>query len=166
MNKLKFSIWNINGLRAILKKPYLEDYLSKTNLDFLCFNEIRIDSKALTNMSLPAYITERFPNKFFNSAQKKGYSGVAILSKHKPLNTFYNFHFLKEEHIEGRILTLEYSDFYLICLYSPMSGQRLERLDERVDKWEVELFEYINNLKSKIFKLTKNQCFYNKARKV
>lgn len=151
MNKLTFSLWNINGLRAILKKPYLEIYLAESNLDFLCFNEIRIDSQSLLNMSLPIYINERFPNKFFNSAQKKGYSGVAILTKHKPLNTFYNFNFLKEDHIEGRILTLEYSDFYLICLYSPMSGRQLERLDERVDKWEVDLLDYINNLKSNDF---------------
>jgi exodeoxyribonuclease-3 len=150
MKKFKFSLWNINGLRAILKKPFLENYINSTEPDFLCLNEIRIDPKSLQDLILPPYLNERFPNKIWNSALKKGYSGVAVLTKHKPINVFYNFNFLKVKHDEGRILTLEYDDFFLICLYSPMSGRQLDRLDERINKWEVELHDYIQKLEGKI----------------
>ena len=132
--------WNINGLRAIVKKNFFKD-IKKLNPDILCLQETKAqDDQVIKELSLlnNYYI-------YVNSANKKGYSGTATLSKSKPISV-QNDIGMDEHDYEGRVICLEYPNFYLVNVYVPNSGQQLERLDYR-KKWDSDFLNYLTNLK-------------------
>ena len=132
--------WNINGLRAIVKKNFFKD-LKKLNPDILCLQETKAqDDLVIKELSLlnNYYI-------YVNSANKKGYSGTATLSKSKPISV-QNDMGIDTHDYEGRVICLEYPNFYLVNVYVPNSGQQLERLDYR-KKWDSDFLNYLTNLK-------------------
>ncbi|MFH6769050.1 exodeoxyribonuclease III [Gaetbulibacter aquiaggeris] len=133
--------WNINGLRAIVKKNFFKD-IKKLNPDILCLQETKAqDDQVIKELSLlnNYYI-------YVNSADKKGYSGTATLSKSKPISV-QNDIGIDEHDYEGRVICLEYLNFYLVNVYVPNSGQQLERLDYR-KKWDSDFLNYLKNLKN------------------
>lgn len=134
---MKFVSWNVNGLRACLKKGFL-DYFNEIDADFFCLQEIKL-SQGQLDLELDGYYT------FYNYAQKKGYSGTAIFTKFKPLNIKYGMD-IEEHDTEGRLITLEYDDFFLVTCYTPNSKQELLRLDYRM-VWEDAFRKYLNDLK-------------------
>lgn len=134
---MKFISWNINGLRAILKKDFLKQFKS-FNADFVCLQEIKMQ-KGQVELDLPGY------EQYFNYAQRKGYSGTAVFTKIPPLDVTYGMN-ISEFDNEGRIICLEYQNFYLICCYTPNSGAELKRLTYRM-KWEDAFRNYVNKLK-------------------
>lgn len=134
---MKLYSWNVNGLRACVKKGFL-DFFEETDADFFSVQEIKLQEGQI-DLSLKGYYD------YWHYADKKGYSGTAIFTKHKPDQVFYGMD--KEEHLgEGRIITLEYEEFFLINVYTPNSKRGLERLDNRME-WENDFREYLNNLK-------------------
>lgn len=133
---MKFISWNVNGLRACINKGFM-DYFNEQDPDFICLQEIKMQEGQL-DINLDGYHT------YFNYALKKGYSGTAIFTKHKPLNVFYG---IEEKYSdEGRLITLEYDDFYLVTIYTPNSQDELKRLDYRMI-FEDDLRKYLVNLK-------------------
>lgn len=120
---MKFVSWNVNGIRACMKKGFL-DYFNSVNADFFCIQEIKLSENQI-ELDLPGYY------QYYNYAEKKGYSGTAIFTKHKPLNVTYG------EDNEGRVIHLEYEDFHLINVYTPNSQDELKRLDYRL-QWDEE----------------------------
>ena len=133
---MKLVSWNVNGLRAVLGKGFL-DYVAEENPDILCLQETKLQPEQAV-FDLDGY------HRFFNSADKKGYSGTAILTKEEPLSVTYDFGDDIHRH-EGRIITAEYPDFYLVCCYTPNSQDELKRLDYRM-QWEDDLRAYLKEL--------------------
>ena len=133
---MKLSSWNVNGLRACLKKDFMES-LSKINADIFCLQETKME-KGQTEIDLKDYI------EYWNSADKKGYSGTAIFTKLSPLSVFFGMGIDEHDH-EGRMITLEFNDFYLVNVYVPNSQRELARLSYRMT-WEDAFREYVLNL--------------------
>ncbi|AIZ36753.1 exodeoxyribonuclease III [Parvimonas micra] len=133
---MRFVSWNVNGLRACIKKGFL-DYFNDINADFFCLQEIKM-SEGQLNLELEGYET------FYNYAQRKGYSGTAIFTKFKPLGVKYGMG-IEEHDTEGRLITLEYDDFFLVTCYTPNSKQELLRLDYRMI-WEDNFRNYLIEL--------------------
>lgn len=133
---MKFISWNVNGLRACLKKGFL-DYFNEMNVDFFCLQEIKM-SEGQLDLVLEGYET------YYNYAERKGYSGTAIFTKHTPLSVKYGMG-IEEHDNEGRLITLEYEDFFLVTCYTPNSKQELLRLDYRM-VWEDAFREYLHEL--------------------
>ena len=133
---MKFISWNVNGLRACLKKGFL-DFYQQEKPDFLCLQETKM-SQGQAELELDGAL------EFWNSAEKKGYSGTAIFTPHAPLDTAYGMDREPHDH-EGRLITLEYEAFYLVCCYTPNSQNGLARLDYRME-WEDELRDYLLSL--------------------
>ncbi|WP_455520814.1 exodeoxyribonuclease III [Parvimonas micra] len=133
---MRFVSWNVNGLRACIKKGFL-DYFNDINADFFCLQEIKM-SEGQLNLELKGYET------FYNYAQRKGYSGTAIFTKFKPLSVKYGMG-IEEHDTEGRLITLEYDDFFLVTCYTPNSKQELLRLDYRMI-WEDNFRNYLIEL--------------------
>ena len=133
---MRFISWNVNGLRACIKKGFL-DYFNEINADFFCLQEIKM-SEGQLDLELEGYET------FYNYAQRKGYSGTAIFTKFKPLSVKYGMG-MEEHDNEGRLITLEYDDFFLVTCYTPNSKQELLRLDYRM-VWEDALRNYLLDL--------------------
>ena len=123
---MRFISWNVNGLRACMQKGFM-DFLSSINADFFCLQETKLQPHQI-ELDLPGY------EQFWFSAEKKGYSGTAIFAKHAPLSVINGLGYPKSD-CEGRCITLEYSDFYLVTCYTPNSQDGLKRLDYRLD-WE------------------------------
>lgn len=132
----KYISWNVNGLRACIKKGFLE-YLEKENPDIIALQEIKM-SEGQLDLNLNGY------HMFFNYAEKKGYSGTAIFTKEKPLS-IVNGIGIEEHDKEGRVITAEYEDYYFVTVYTPNSKSELERLDYRMI-WEDEFLKYLKNL--------------------
>ncbi len=136
---MKIISWNINGIRAIVKKDFFED-ISKMNPDIICLQETKAQDgeveKALSKMT--DY------QQYYNSADRKGYSGTAILSKTKPIS-ISNDMGIDEHDSEGRLQCAEFDNFYLVNVYVPNSGQKLERLDYR-KQWDLDFRNYLKNL--------------------
>ena len=128
---MKLVSWNVNGLRAVLGKGFL-DYVAQESPDILCLQETKLQPEQAV-FDLPGY------HRFFNSADKKGYSGTAILTRTEPLSVTYDFGGDEHRH-EGRIITAEFPQFYLVCCYTPNSQDGLKRLDYRM-RWEDDLRE-------------------------
>ena len=128
--------WNVNGIRAIVKKGFFED-IKKMNPEILCLQETKAQDKEVQK----ALSTLSNYNLYINSAKKKGYSGTAILSKTKPIVITHDMG-IKKHDDEGRIICAEYPNFYLVNVYVPNSGQQLERLDYR-EKWDADFLKYI-----------------------
>lgn len=124
----KYISWNVNGLRACINKGFL-DYLNKENPDIIALQEIKL-SEGQLDLELPGYF------QFYNYAEKKGYSGTAIFSKEKPINTYFGMN-ISEHDNEGRIITLEFEEYFFVTVYTPNSKTELERLDYRMI-WEDE----------------------------
>lgn len=122
-----------------IKLIYLEDP------DILCFNETKIDEEKLLKEKINNIYSDKYFSYWNCCKVKKGYSGVAILTKYKPISVKYNIG-EKEGDQEGRVITLEFEKFYLVCVYVPNAGDRLKRLDYRVDKWDVTFQNYLINL--------------------
>ena len=133
---MKLISWNVNGIRAIQGKGF-GNAIAEMNPDILCLQEVKAEQSQVT-MPLKGYHT------FWNSALKKGYSGTAILTREKPLNATYGIG--REEHDqEGRVVTLEFRDFYVVTVYVPNSKRGLLRLDYRM-KWDRDFGEYLQTL--------------------
>lgn len=136
MKKIKMISFNVNGLRAIVKKNFEEDF-KKIDADFFCLQETKMQAGQL-DLEFEGYYS------YFNYAERKGYSGTAIYTKHKPLSVRYGIG--EEKHdTEGRVITLEYKNFYFITVYTPNSGSELKRLDYRMD-WEESFKNYLLEL--------------------
>ena len=132
----KMISWNVNGLRACLGKGFLE-YLKETDADIFCIQESKLQ-EGQVDLDLPGY------HQYWNYAEKKGYSGTAIFSRHAPLNVTYGLG-LEEHDKEGRVITLEMPDFFLVTVYTPNSQDGLKRLDYRM-KWEEAFRTYLLQL--------------------
>lgn len=136
---MKLISWNVNGLRACVKKGFL-DFFNQVDADFFCIQESKLQEGQI-DLQLDGYV------QYWNYALKKGYSGTAIFTKKKPLSVSYGVGD-KETEEEGRIITLEYEDFYLVNVYTPNSKRDLTRLSERLD-WEDKLLHYLKELDAK-----------------
>ena len=135
---MKFISWNVNGFRACLNKGF-EDFFKNEDADFFCIQETKMQPDQADFKPEGYY-------QYWYSAEKKGYSGTAIFTKHEPLSVWYGLDIDKHDH-EGRAITLEYENFYLLCVYTPNSQRELARLGYR-QEWEDDLREYIKSLDS------------------
>lgn len=136
---MRFISWNVNGLRAVVKKGFT-DIFWDLNADFFCLQETKLQEGQI-ELDLPGY------HQYWCYAQRKGYSGTAIFTKHEPLSVAYNLG-LPEHDTEGRSITLEYPDFYLICVYTPNAQDGLKRLDYRM-AWDDAFREHLVALDQK-----------------
>ena len=136
---MKFISWNVNGFRACLNKGF-EEFFKNEDADFFCIQETKMQP------GQAEFITPDY-HQYWYSAEKKGYSGTAIFAKHEPISVTYGLGVEEHDH-EGRAITLEYDNFYLLCVYTPNSQRELTRLDYRMT-WEDALREYMQKLDSK-----------------
>ncbi|MYL43303.1 exodeoxyribonuclease III [Virgibacillus salexigens] len=136
---MKLVSWNVNGLRACIRKGFL-DYFYEVDADIFCVQEIKLQEGQI-DLDLNGY------HQYWNYAQRKGYSGTAVFTKQKPLSVSYGLGNESSQE-EGRIITLEYEDFYLVNVYTPNSKRDLTRLDYRL-AWENELYTYLKALDTK-----------------
>lgn len=136
---LKFVSWNVNGLRACAGKGFA-DVFNALDADFFCLQETKMQEGQL-DLSFLGY------QSYWNYAEKKGYSGTAIYTRHTPLSVTYGMGIEEHDH-EGRIITLEMEDFFLITVYTPNSQDELRRLDYRM-KWEDDFRSFLNQLATK-----------------
>lgn len=137
--KMKFISWNVNGLRACVGKDF-ENQFKELDADFFCLQETKMQEGQL-DLQFEGY------ESYWNYAEKKGYSGTAIYTKHKPLNVSYGMGIEEHDH-EGRIITLEYDQFYLVTCYTPNSQTELKRLDYRMT-WEDDFRKFLKSLDAK-----------------
>jgi len=143
---LKIYSWNVNGIRAGIKKGTFHEFLNKEDPDILCLNETKIDDEKIKELKFDKLLNHKYLSYWNCSKAKLGYSGVAILTKFKPDKVTYGIN--HEEHDqEGRVVTLEYSTFFIVAVYVPNAGDGCRRLDYRVHKWDVAFHEYLDDLK-------------------
>ncbi|MCR4991033.1 MAG: exodeoxyribonuclease III [Lachnospiraceae bacterium] len=136
---MRYISWNVNGLRAVVGKNFMEEF-EKLDADAFCLQETKLQEGQI-ELDLKGY------EQYWNYAEKKGYSGTAVFTKKTPLSVSYGIN--KEEHDhEGRVITLEFEDHFLVCCYTPNSQNELARLDYRMT-WEEAFLEYLNGLKKK-----------------
>lgn len=135
---MKFISWNVNGLRAVMGKDFMGIF-EKLDADFFCLQETKLQAGQI-EMKLPGYY------QYWNYAEKKGYSGTAVFTKLEPTQASYGIGIEEHDH-EGRVITLEYPDFYLVNVYTPNSQEELKRLDYRM-QWEDAFRAYLNRLAS------------------
>lgn len=133
---MKFVSWNVNGLRACVGKGFV-DIFHNFDADFFCLQETKLQEGQI-HLDLPGY------HQFWNYAVKKGYSGTAIFAKYAPISVQYGVG-VEELDTEGRLITLEYNDFYLVTCYTPNAQQELARIDHRL-KWEDAFRRYLSRL--------------------
>lgn len=131
--------WNVNGLRACIQKGFL-DFFNQSDADFFCLQETKLQAGQIV-LELPGY------EQYWCYAQKKGYSGTAIFTKHTPISVQYGLG-IDSLDTEGRLITLEFNDFYLITCYTPNAQRELARIQHRLD-WEAAFLDYVCRLDSK-----------------
>ena len=136
---MKLISWNVNGLRACIGKGFL-DFAAGSGADMICLQETKLQPEQAV-FDLPGY------RRYFNSADKKGYSGTAVLTREEPLSVTYDFGSDLHRH-EGRLITAEYPAFYLVCCYTPNAQDELKRIDYRM-AWEDDLRAYLMELDGK-----------------
>ena len=136
---MKFISWNVNGLRAVLKKDFMDTFAA-LDADIFCLQETKMQEGQAT-LDLPGY------EQYFNYAERKGYSGTAIFTRKTPLHVTYGLG-IPEHDTEGRVITLEYPDFYFITVYTPNAQDGLKRIDYRM-KWEDDFLAYVKELDQK-----------------
>lgn len=136
---MKFVSWNVNGIRACVQKGFLENF-QKLNADIFCLQETKLQEGQII-MDLEGY------QQYWNYAEKKGYSGTAVFTKKKPISVTNGLG-IEEHDKEGRVITLEFKDFYFITCYTPNSKEKLTRLEYRM-KWEEDFLEYLKKLDQK-----------------
>ena len=150
---MKLITWNVNGIRAVFNKGLLVPFIEKENPDIICFQETKAQEHE-SPVDLPDY------NEYWHSAHKKGYSGVAIFSKTEPLSVQLGFsdaiakkYELKDGYgdttTEGRVITAEFKDFYIVTVYTPNAKDDLSRIEMRHDMWDKAFLEYIKSLEKK-----------------
>ena len=137
MVKTKFISWNVNGLRACMQKGFIE-FANEQKADFICLQETKMQEHQ-AEVPLDDY------KKYFNSAEKKGYSGTAVFTVKEPLSVVYNGMEIEEHSHEGRMITLDMGNFYLVNVYTPNAKDGLLRIDYRM-QWESDLREYLMKL--------------------
>lgn len=135
---MKLVSWNVNGIRACVRKGFL-DYFNEVDADIFCLQETKLQEGQI-ELDLEGYY------QYWNYAEKKGYSGTAIFTKKEPISVKYGLG-IEEHDKEGRVITLEYEDFYLVNVYTPNSQRELKRLDYRM-KWEDDFRNYLVDLDS------------------
>ena len=133
---MKFISWNVNGIRACLTKGFM-DFFNNEDADIFCLQETKVQAGQV-ELDLKGY------HQYWNYAEKKGYSGTAVFTKQEPLSVRYGLG-IEEHDKEGRVITLEFPDFYFITVYTPNSKTELERLDYRM-VWEDEFRKYMKDL--------------------
>lgn len=133
---MKLVSWNVNGIRACVQKGFL-DFFNETDADIFCIQESKMQEGQL-ELELPGY------HQYWNYAEKKGYSGTAIFTKKEPLSVAYGIGIEEHDH-EGRVITLEFEDFYMVTVYTPNSQNELKRLDYRME-WERDFLAYLKKL--------------------
>ena len=133
---MKFISWNVNGLRAVVGKDFRESFTA-LDADFFCLQETKLQAGQI-ELDFPGYTS------YWNYADKKGYSGTAIFTRHQPLQVTYGMGIDEHDH-EGRVITLEMEDFFLVTVYTPNSQDELKRLDYRM-KWEEDFLAYLLSL--------------------
>ncbi len=136
---MKLISWNVNGLRACLGKGFL-DFFKEADADFFCLQETKLQAGQL-ELETPGY------EQFWSYAEKKGYSGTAVFSRQHPLAVSYGLGIDEHDH-EGRLITLEMEEFFLVTVYTPNSQDQLKRLDYRM-KWEEDFLAYLKRLDEK-----------------
>lgn len=136
---MKLISWNVNGLRAVMGKGFL-DIFKDLDADILCLQETKLQEGQI-ELELPGYF------QYWNYAEKKGYSGTAVFTKKEPLDVHYGIGIEEHDH-EGRVITLEFEDFFFVTVYTPNSQDELKRLDYRM-KWEDDFLAYIKALDEK-----------------
>ena len=134
---MKLVSWNVNGIRAVLGKGFLE-FVKKENPDVLCIQETKAHPDQVDK------ILDNYDHHFWNSAEKKGYSGTAVFSKHQPLSVDYGMG-IKDHDNEGRVISLEFEKYYLVNVYVPNSGRGLPRLDYR-QQWDKDFLSFLKKL--------------------
>ena len=135
---IKFISWNVNGIRAVLKKGFL-DFVNEYDPDVLCIQETK------AHPSQVELELDQYPYKYWNSAEKKGYSGTAIFSKIKPIEAIYGMNIDKHDN-EGRVITLVFENYYLVNVYTPNSKRDLSRLPYRQKEWDKDFLKYVKSL--------------------
>lgn len=133
---MRFISWNVNGLRACVSKGFIEIF-NQLDADFFCLQETKLQAGQIA-LELPGY------HQYWNYAQKKGYSGTAVFTKHEPLSVTYGLG-IEELDTEGRLITLEYQSFFLVTCYTPNAQRELARIDHRM-AWETALRHYLTQL--------------------
>ena len=133
---IKMISWNVNGIRACLKKGFL-DYFNEVDADVFCIQETKLQ-EGILELELEGY------KQYWNYAKRKGYSGTGVFVKKEPLNVEYGIG-IEEHDQEGRVITLEYEGYFLVTVYTPNSGKELVRLDYRM-KWEDDFLKYLKKL--------------------
>ena len=133
---MRFISWNVNGLRACMQKGFL-DFFNTVSADFFCLQETKLQEGQI-ELELSEHL------QFWNYAQKKGYSGTAIFAKQTPISVNYGIG-VEELDTEGRVITLEFSDFYLVTCYTPNAQRELARIDHRI-RWEAAFADYLVGL--------------------
>lgn len=133
---IKMISWNVNGIRACLKKGFL-DYFNEVDVDVFCIQETKLQ-EGILELELEGY------KQYWNYAKRKGYSGTGVFVKKEPLNVEYGIG-IEEHDQEGRVITLEYEGYFLVTVYTPNSGKELVRLDYRM-KWEDDFLKYLKKL--------------------
>ena len=136
---MKLISWNVNGIRACVGKNFME-FFNEVNADIFCLQETKLQENQI-DLQLEGY------HQYWNYAKKKGYSGTAIFTKKEPLNVMYGIN-IEEHDQEGRVITLEFEDFYMVTVYTPNSQNELKRLDYRM-KWEDDFRNYLKELDDK-----------------
>ena len=138
---MKIISWNVNGIRAVLKKNFME-FMDEYNPDIICLQEIKA-SEEQVDLKL-----DNYPYKYWNSAVKKGYSGTAIFSKYPPI-TVENGLKIEKHDMEGRVITLELNNYYLVTVYTPNSKRDLSRLSYRHNEWDIDFLIYVKKLEER-----------------
>lgn len=136
---MKLISWNVNGLRACLQKGFM-DFFHETDADVFCLQETKLQ-EGQHDLELPGY------HQYWNYAEKKGYSGTAMFTKQKPLSVTYGIDVEEHDH-EGRVITAEFEDYYVVTVYTPNSQRELTRLEYRM-KWEEAFLAYVKKLEAK-----------------
>lgn len=138
---MKLISWNVNGLRACVTKGFL-DFFKEADADIFCIQETKLQEGQI-DLDLPGYY------QYWNYAEKKGYSGTAVFTKREPLSVSYGLG-IPEHDKEGRVITLEFPEFYLVTVYTPNSQNELARLPYRME-WEDAFLSYLKNAKNFIY---------------
>ena len=138
---MKIISWNVNGIRAVIKKGFY-DFIDEYKPDILCLQETKAHPEQV-DIKLNQY-----PYQFWNSAEKKGYSGTAIFSKKEPLSVKNNIGIDKHDN-EGRVITVEFEDYFVVTVYTPNSKRELLRLEYRAQEWDVDFLKYLKKLEEK-----------------
>lgn len=154
---MKIIAWNVNGIRALVKKVDLYEYLKQNRPSIMCFSETKLSCPDKETREKLEDLVKGFKYRYYSTCtSKKGYSGTAIWCRRKPINVYYGFEAIKSLEknnkclIEGRLITCELSKYYLVHVYTPNSGQLgLKRLNYRVKKWDVVFRKYIKDLQKK-----------------